>query len=372
LITYANPFGTDRAFAGRVEGGIRMKRTILGYALILAMGMSTSLARAQTPLPDLDKFFREVVGLNMSQIDQIHHGRAIATVLTSPTPDQVMVFGTIHVESSPDKYLQLANDFDALRKLPGYLAIQTFSEPPQLSDLREFTIPADDLKELKGCKPGDCDVQLPSGAMQQFQKSVNWAKSDAATQANELARQLALEAILAYQKGGNAALGEYRDKEHPASIANSFQSLVGQLKALPVYLPEVNRLLLDYPNVEMRNAQSAFYWENVNFGLKPTLRMVQQITYKGGTASNPAYAVVLKQLYASHYFQSALDLTVCVRDPARSNERGFYLITVKGSQQAGLTGMKGSIVRKVAVGKSRSSVENTLTALKQKLEADSR
>ena len=73
-----------------------------------------------------------------------------------------------------------------------------------------------------------------------------------------------------------------------------------------------------------------------------------------------------KQLYASHYFQTALDLTVCVKNAQR---RGFYLITLKGSKQAGLTGLKGSIVRKVAVNKTRSSMERALVTIKQKLES---
>jgi hypothetical protein len=49
--------------------------------------------------------------------------------------------------------------------------------------------------------------------------------------------------------------------------------------------------------------------------------------------------------------------------------RGFYLITLKGSQQAGLTGFKGGIVRKVAVDKTRSALERSLAAIKQKLES---
>lgn len=331
---------------------------------------TTSLAREQASL--LDEFFKHTVGLNDSQIDQIHHGKALAKVMDSSTPEQVMVFGAIYIESSAEKYLQLANDFDSLRKLPGYLAIQKFSDPPQLSDLREFTMTAEDFTELKGCKPGDCEVQLPSEAMQQFQKSVNWTDSDAASQANRLAQQMALQAVLAYQKGGNAALGVYRDKGHPARLADTFQALLARLTALPVHLPEVSRLLLEYPNLAVDTARSEFYWENVNFGLKPTLRIVQQITYRGGNPSNPTYALARKQLYASHYFQSALDLTVCVRNTARPDERGFYLITAKGSQQAGLTGVKGSIVRKVAVNKSRSSLENSLNTIKQTLEADPR
>lgn len=106
----------------------------------------------------------------------------------------------------------------------------------------------------------------------------------------------------------------------------------------------------------------------MNFGLKPTLRVVQAIVFHGKSPAEPAYAVAEKQLYASHYFESALDLTVCVREAQRPNQSGFYLITMKGSQQAGLTGLKGGIVRKVAVDKTRSSLEKALDSIKQKLE----
>ena len=59
-------------------------------------------------------------------------------------------------------------------------------------------------------------------------------------------------------------------------------------------------------------------------------------------------------------------MTVCVKDVQRP---GFYIITVKGSKQAGLTGLKGDIVRKVAVDKTRSSLERVLVTIKQELES---
>jgi hypothetical protein len=64
-----------------------------------------------------------------------------------------------------------------------------------------------------------------------------------------------------------------------------------------------------------------------------------------------------------------LDLTVCVEDNKQPDHPGFYLITLKGSQQAGLTGLKGGIVRKVAVDKTRSSLEKALASIKGKLES---
>jgi len=95
---------------------------------------------------------------------------------------------------------------------------------------------------------------------------------------------------------------------------------------------------------------------------------VQAIVYRDSRATGPAYAVAVKQLYASHYFETALDLTVCVPDHENPG-RGFYLITLKGSQQAGLTGLKGGIVRKVAVDKTRSSLERALGAISKSWKA---
>lgn len=313
------------------------------------------------------KFFRDYVGLKEDRVAAIQKGKAVAKVIESRTADEVFVFGSVYVRSTPDKYLKLASDVDELRKLPNYLAIRKFSDPPQLSDFEGFTLEPDDVRQLKNCEPGHCDVQLPTEAMDAFKQAVDWSVPDAANQVNRLGQKMALEALQKYIQGGNTALGTYRDKHHPAVVADTFRSLLSRSKALPIYLPELDRYLLDYPEAGSDNIQSEFYWEKVKFGLKPTLRIVQAIVYRGPRPTDPAYAIAEKQLYASHYFETALDLTVCVRDQ-ENPDRGFYLITLKGSQQAGLTGFKGGIVRKVAVDKTRSSLERALGAIQQKLE----
>jgi len=333
---------------------------------ILLLFVQPSASNAQNPEPL--KFFRDYVGLHEDQIADIRNGKAVAKIVESRTPDEVFVFGSVYVNSTPEKYLKLASDLDELRRLPSYLAIRQFSNPPQLADLDGFTLEPDDIKQLKNCNPGRCDVQLPSEVMDVFKQSVNWSAADAANQVNRLGQKMALDVLEKYIHGGNAALGTYRDKHNPAAVAETFQSLLSRSKALPVYLPELDRYLLEYPQAGSENIQSEFYWEKVQFGLKPTLRIVQAIVYRGPRATDPAYAIAEKQLYASHYFETALDLTVCVMDQANPERPGFYLITLKGSQQAGLTGLKGGIVRKVAVDKTRSSLERALEAIKQRLE----
>jgi hypothetical protein len=345
---------------------MRIRLTRLFSFMVLLPFVHLPATNAQNVEPF--KFFRDYVGLKGDQIAAIRNGKAIAKVVESRTPDEVFVFGSVYVQSTPEKYLELASDIDALRKLPSYLGIRKFSDPPRLSDLDGFTLETDDIKQLKNCQPGKCDVQLPTEAMDAFKRSVNWSAPDAVNQANQVAQKMALEAIQRYTQGGNAALGTYMDKHHPAVVGETFTSLLSRSKALPVYLPELERYLLEYPEAQSEKIQSEYYWEKVNFGLKPTLRIVQAILYRDSPSANPVYAVAVKQLYASHYFETALDLTVCVRDQ-ENPDRGFYLITLKGSQQAGLTGLKGGIVRKVAVDKTRSSLERALGAIKQKLES---
>ena len=348
-----------------------MHRGIPGLALLGLIFLPFASGGTQAPdnSAEPNKFFREFVGLNDEQIRQIHEGKALAKILDSPTADQVFVFGAVYVNSTPERYLKFASDIDALHKLPSYIAIRKFSDPPQPADLAGFTLDEEDFKQLKNCRPGHCEVQLPSEAMEEFQRAVNWSAPDANDQANHEAQKMALQALLDYKQGGNAALGTYRDKNHPAVVADTFAALLNRSKALPVYLPELREYLLNYPKADAAGIESQFYWEKVNFGLKPTMRMVQAVIFKGTSPDKPSYAVAVKQLYASHYFESALDLTVCVMDTQHADRPGFYLITMKGSQQAGLTGFKGGIVRKVAVDKTRSSLEKALASIKQKLES---
>src|SRR5258705_4217456 len=271
---------------------IRFSRLFLTLLLLSFVRLPASNAQNVEPF----KFFGDYVGLKEDQIAAIRNGKAVAKVVESRTPDEVFVFGSVYVQSTPEKYLKLASDIDALRKLPNYLAIRKFSDPPELSDLDGFTLEADDIKHLKNCEPGKCDVQLPTEAMDAFKQSVNWSAPDAANQVNRLAQKMSLETIQRYTQGGNAALGTHLDQHHPAGVGETFASLLSRSKALPAYLSEIARCLLDYPEAKSEDIQSEFYWEKVNFGLKPTLRIVQAIVYRGLRSTDPAYAVAVKQL----------------------------------------------------------------------------
>jgi hypothetical protein len=350
-----------RNFWGRKCGNL-VTRVVLSITLLACV---PGFSQATLGLHD---FFANNIGLSEDQIAAIKSGKAVVKAMPPRSPAEVLLFGAVYVHAAPEKYLQFAHDFDRLRQLPNYLALGVFSNPPQLSDLVGFSFDDDDIKALKDCKPGDCLIQMPASSMERAQKAIDWSAADPSRQVNDLVRKAALDLVVRYQKDGNQALGIFHDKHNPTDVPQQFAYMLSYAKALPEQLPDLHRYLLEYPDYGPAETQDAFYWAKVKFGLKPTLRIVHLITMRGKPGDPVIYAMAEKQLYSSHYFETALDLSFCVRAGEKAAEPGFYLIKEMGSEQAGLTGLKGSIVRKAAVSGSLSNLQKALTAIRNNLE----
>jgi len=340
---------------------------MLRYALIAATVMASQSGAVHRDPPT--SVFTSV-GLSGDQIAAVEAGRPVARVLPWGGPSEVYVFGAVHVDGSKDVYLNAARDVARLRGAEGYLGIGELGNDPSAADVADLALDPDDVKALRKCREGSCEVQLPTASIQALRDGVDWSRADTVDQANAIARPMVLQLVRTYRAGGNDALGEYRDKEHPARVADEFRTMVGRSSALPDTLPELRRYLLDYPEAPLANADSFFYWEKVSFGMKPTIRVNHAVIQRERTSGRGIGVVAIKQLYASHYFHTALDMSVCIDDRAAGAARGFYLLTLKGSQQEGLTGVKGSMLRKIVVDKTRSSLESALASIKRTVEQE--
>jgi hypothetical protein len=343
----------------------RYLRVVVLLALISAV-VSFSLSQAN---PDLRTYFKEYIGLSDDQIAAIRSGDAVTKNLRSRTADEIFVFGAVYIKAEANSYLKFSRDFDRLRALPGYLAIGQFSNPPRLSDLKDFAFDSEDIKALRNCKTGDCEIQMPTSSIEELHRTIDLSAPDAEAQVNQLLQQTVLDRLTAYQRQGNQVLGVYNDKRHPTLVPEQFKYMLSYSKALPRYFPDFYNYLLTYPDGQPPDVENTFYWAKVKFGLKPTLRVVHVLTLRRETPAGTVIVVAEKQLYSSHYFETALDLTFCIPDTDDSSGHGIDLIMAMGSEQAGLTGFKGSIVRKVAVDRSASSLQKSLMAIKDTLES---
>jgi len=351
-----------------VRGTRPPMRLIIEIAMLFGVILAAAAICSSQTNPDLQTYFRNYIGLTDEQMSKIRSGEAVAKTLHSRTADEIFVFGAIYIHATPESYLKFSRDFDRLRKLPGYVAIGQFSTPPELSDLKGFTFDDEDIKALRDCKTGNCQIQMPASSIEELHQSVDLSAPDAGQKVDELLQKTVLERLAAYQRAGNQVLGVYNDKRNPTEVPEQFRYMLSYSKALPKYLPEFYNYLLTYPDGKPARVDDTFYWAKVKFGLKPTLRVVHVLTMRGNGPTEPEYTIAEKQLYSSHYFETALDLTFCASETPDPKQPGFYLIMAMGSEQAGLTGFKGSIVRKVAVDRSASALQKSLTAIKDALE----
>ena len=332
----------------------------------IALALTASL-QGFGSVPAPEDFLRAQMQLSPGQIAGVQSGKAFAEILPSSNPSDVFVRGVVYIHAKPAAYFQFMQDMTSRKTVAGYLGAGEFSTPPTVGDLDGLSLDPDDIEDLKNCRPGDCELQLPEESMEAARAAIQWNTPNVAEQVTILAKRGIIRLLKEYQQGGDRALLPYRDKRDPVPPAEQFRSLLNHVELFPQYLPDLNRYLLQYPNSRPEQVQNFHYWEKVNFGLKPTIRVNHAILYRT-SGPEPVHVLAIKQLYATHYFQTALDLSFCVPGSTVSGGDGFYLITVKGSRQAGLTGVKGGLIRKVAVTRTRESLERALNSIREKLE----
>jgi len=185
-----------------------MDKRILQVAVRTLLLTTRALSGLSQTSSELKNFLSKKIGLSQDQIVAIQHGKPFAKNVRPRSPAEIFVLGVIYVNAAPESYVKFATDFDRLRKFPEYLAINKFSDPPQLSALQGFGLGSDDSKALKDCKPEHCAVQMPATtAMDELRKSVNWAAPIVDEEVNPLVQKLALSRLLEYQKEGNRTRG---------------------------------------------------------------------------------------------------------------------------------------------------------------------
>jgi hypothetical protein len=232
------------------RAGVSTQRSAIAAAALMMMMILMVAAVLPVSAQDakLMKFFQDGVALTPDQIAAIRRGEPVAKNLPSRAPAEVFLFGAIYIHATPESYLKLAQDFDRLRKLPNYLALGVFSNPPQASDLKNFSFDNDDIKALKNCKPGDCLIQMPASSIEALQSSIDFSAADVGDQVNRQLQKTALQRLLDYHQQGNPVLGVYNDKPAPTEVPQQFAFMLSYSKALPENLPDFYLYLLDYPD----------------------------------------------------------------------------------------------------------------------------
>jgi hypothetical protein len=336
--------------------------------ILLGLSFAAETASAQR---QPETFFKQKVGLSDSEIQKIDQGQVVTKVLTSGDKKYgILVFGAVHINAPIEKFAATYRDVNKLLENKVYLAVQEFSQggaPPKPADFARLAFDHKDVDAIQKCKPNDCDLQVFD--VTAFQKHINWNSSDRYDQANKLARQRIYESMTKYMAGGLKAFGGYTDRDKPFNIYEQMKSMLETSYYLPADKSGgIYQDILNFPEDQVPGAVNFYYWEDIDFGQGPTIR-VNHVTMFPKGVGVVKYVVTNQQLYASRYIRIALQVFYCVPDTQNSGKPGFYLIEMNDSRLPDFGGFKLGIVRKIATGKSVESTHDILALYSKWLNA---
>lgn len=300
---------------------------VLALSLLLLPTFSSAERQGRRAGSELERY-AVALGLNASQLRAAARGEAAARLLQTQDSRDVAVAGIIGVRAP--RTVAMARTLDD----PAFIAtgasrFGTFGDPPAERDVRAVAFDRSEYRDLRHCRPGDCDFKLSAGEMAAFARDVDWSAPNAKAQADEHLRTGLVRLVADYRRRGAAAMPTYNDGRE-VRTSDAFSALVAQSRELAAFAPELLRYLTTYPMAEPSGARNIVYWSENRVGrMRPTLTVNHVVTYIPPTGT--AF-LAKKQIYANHYFEGGLELLALVDAdvPAGvSQTPNVYLIVVR-------------------------------------------
>lgn len=325
------------------------------YTLCALVCLTANEAQAQSSTGEFQRILSEKVAFEPSDFAALQHGQPVVKLTPITDKREIALCGLVNLRTSADQFLRSYID-NMTRQNKTVLEAGRFGSAPSVADLQQLTIEPEDLKDLKECVAGDCQIKLSANMIERFRREVDWQAADYGAQATQLLKTMLVDYVRDYVARGPAALIEYNDKRDGVRVADEQQAL-GSTSG---YL---NDLLRD-PRSGLRLVEDAIVWSKVKFGLKPVLVINHIRAYKHDRDHGPQVLVASNQIYANHYFTSSLALTGFVNVPGSASP---YLVYENRLRADGMVGPFSKIKRGVIEGKSveglRAILENSKLSL---------
>jgi hypothetical protein len=339
-----------------------IKRLMLPAVLLSAI----TPAYAQIPA-DVEQYLLRTAGFARPDLNALESGTVIARVMEGTTDTEVMVVAAVRIRATRERVLSYYGQMVAYVDGKITTGFGRFGNPPTLADVKSLSLNADDLAQLRSCKPGDCDLRIGGTALNTIRPSIDWKAPDAAAQANARVREAIVNYMAAYMKSGDEALVTYTDREQPVSLRQQWREIVAASPYFQQYSAPLRDYLTTYPRQTLPGARDVLYWVQEDYtGLKPVLSLVHGVIHED-PARPDRTVVVQKQLYASHYYDGSLAVAVVIGG-APGPAPVSYLVYANRSRGDLLKGGFGGLRRTAARNQAKSAAEQTLGTIKTVLE----
>ena len=324
---------------------------------VVLICFAANTARGQTSFTEFQRILQEKAAFEQADLDALQLNQPVVRLAPVADKREVAVSGVINVRAGAEEFLKSYRESMTRKSNAAILEIGGFGKEPALSDLKDLTIEARDIEDLKDCAVGDCQVKLSAAMIERFRNEIDWESSEHPAQVTNLFKQILLDYVRDYRARGEAALIEYNDKRNEISLASEHRVLAGASSY-------INDAIADRKS-GLQLIEDAIVWSKIKFGLKPVLTINHITIYRRKGDVGPQVLIASKQIYANHYFNAFHSLTAFVNVAGASG--GAYLVYENRSLADGLEGpfsrIKREVVEKKAIEGLRAIMEHSKLSL---------
>ncbi len=341
------------------------RRLVCTAAAVVMSVEAGSFGGAQESRSDPFAFLAPWIVVSREERARLDRDQALARTLPA-TDGQLAVFVATRLNAQPDALAAWTRAIAELKRSKFVLAIGRFSDPPSPSDLEPLTLDERDLEAIRQCRPGACGLKLSAAEIESLTAAVAGAGAGWRDAAQRAFRRLLAERVIQYRRGGLAALSPSVERTTPRRLEDAASAIVDQSPYL-AKLPNVLTWLKQFPHVDSA-VESFFYWSKEQYGEGTPVISITHVGIVRPASDQrlPAILVIGKQIFATHYLDGGLGLTMILRDATTGTP---YLAYVNRSQVDILRRFFGGLVRGVLEGRVERQAPLILRGLRARLES---
>lgn len=336
----------------------------VAYGGLAILWLATApLAAKSPPSVDVRALLKEIAAFTDDEVASVGRGVPVAKILDTDTRE-IAVAGAVRIRARSDQLVARVRDIDNLKRSAIVLDVGRFGAVPRVDDLAHATFEEYNL-DLRDCRPGECRVRLSAADIARFHQNVDWQAADWRERSSRTWRGVLAAHAAAYARNGRTSLPVYTNKPEPLSVASELSVLSAKFGFVNRFSADVHGYLQQFGTSRPPGTQETMYWTKEDFGVRPVFRISHQIV----CPTRDAVVIATNQVYADHYLDAALGLTVAI-DVGDGAGEGFYMIAVNRARTRSLSGFLRRFVRGTVQGRSRDAMRKILTATRSALESD--
>jgi hypothetical protein len=288
-----------------------------------------------------------MLGFRKSEIERISDGGIVTHSLYNKLPGEYGIVSAI-VQNAPVYYFRDYYQYiENFRSLNEFQSVGKFQSNPGMQELMALQFTEGELRELLNCRT-HCTIQLSAEEISTIPPDAEIKTEQGKARVMDVYRQILLNRLLVYQKGGTAALASYAGSADPQSLQDILRLHLYKFPYLTAYFPIVKEQILGYPEYIDPETINFFFWSKDHLGNKPVVNLRHVMIFPVGED----YLIVNKLIYSNHYFLSSLGIIHLINYANKTIPRTLLVY-----DQRSLTDLEGDPVKALGRNILRSNLE---------------